>query len=224
MALCLFDDFIKLVNSPENTRKESALESIAKIKLILDAKIDFSKKQIETLILFVNKLLNISNELSNDSIVLIVQKLVVSLKEKNIYWPQLKKSKIPQISEIGRKLEEYFYLNSKEKVAEIKEIEVQAPKFYEKSNERQFNRKEELKKLKERQRRIKKKLISEISTETRLKLDKKEKSFTKTKQENIKKHNQYENMIQQQKKVLEKELTGQSKTKTNHKRKSFKNK
>lgn len=132
---------------------------------------------------------------------------------KKIIWPELRVHPNQSFRNVYDELESAIMSEFNTKRDPVKQIEQLAPRFYTKEDKREFNQKEEMKKLKEKRRKLKKKLVSEITSETHLKLSARGQKEKKNHEDKTKKINRLANELQQQKKLIEKENTSLAKVK-----------
>ena len=146
-----------------------------------------------------------------------LRKLVAAVKKfcfnRKIIWPELRVHPEQAFRDAYDEMESAIMSEHTAKRAAVKQIEQLAPRFYTKEDEREFNKKEEMKKLKEKRRKLKKKLVSEITSDTHLKLAARTQKEKKTHEEKSKQLNRLANELQQQKKIIEKENTSLAKVK-----------
>ena len=185
---------------------ESAFVNLEKILNMEEIKKNKQKEIIEILVLLAQDLIKKSGINSTDEkSKKIISKLYIIMEYHKMYLnPIFQDNFCYQKSE---DLKKEIFRKFKEKKKKAKSITQNAPKFYMKGDKREFNQKIEKKKLKDRTRKIKKKLIKELQIETNLMLDKNRQKNDFYLNQNKKKMNRVMNELQQQKKAIERENT-----------------
>ena len=154
------------------------------------------------------KLRNSINTPPNRSVIEI---LATMLKEKNKIWPELSLFNDKECHDLHNELITNCFKEFATKVEAPKAIAQLAPKFYDSKDERTFNKKFEDQKLKEKQRRLKKKIANEIAEETNLLLDKEKSKQKQNEVARKKKMRKIMGELQAQSKTIERENTSLTK-------------
>ena len=155
-----------------------------------------------------------SNYLTHDSLNKLTakhEKLVITLseelKKKNKIWPELSLVNNPVCQKNYKELITScltLFATVKEAPKVITQL---APRFYDSADKRQFNRKFEDQKLKDKQKRLRKKIANEIAEETDLLLNKEKRKQDQINFQKNKKMKRVMNDLYKQKREIERENT-----------------
>ena len=168
-----------------------------------------SLSSLEALVLLFNQLQSIKarNNVPEPPNKACVATLAELLREKNKVWPELALFNDPLCKRLHEELSANCFADFASRAEAPKTIPQLAPKFYDAKDERSFNKKFETKKLKEKQRRLKKKVTNEIIEETNYLLDKESKKQRASEISRKKKMRRIMGELQAQSKIVEKENT-----------------
>jgi hypothetical protein len=133
--------------------------------------------------------------------------LAEKCNEVRVFWPELASFADPILSDYAEHITKGILLDRKLWVPKVESIKMYAPKFYTDEDTRQFNQKFESQKLREKARRIKKKVTREIAAETQQRFQTRETLQKRIDAGKARKFNRVLNEFQQQKKVIERENT-----------------
>ena len=138
--------------------------------------------------------------------------------ENRIFWPEISQLKDEAFDELKSRIISGIMLEKSLQRKKVETIKMQAPKFYSAEDSRSFNTKFEVRKLKEKSKRMKKKVISEIAAESNLKIERRMEGRKIVEDFEKRKFNRVLDEFQKQKKIVERENTTAEKQKKTKKK------